>query len=453
MVGAVLVFRVTANGLAAGNQDAIDRGLIYLRSQQKTDGRIPGFSGVTDWAAQAFSSSGVDPQTVATASGQPLLTYLTNNPPDNLSSASNWERSILTISAAGKNPGNFGGLNYTSKLKTYYTQNQIGSSGLLNDDSFGVLALIAGGESSGSAILKDSLNFLISHQQKDGGFSYSTDGSSDVDDTAATLMALSGAKKLGAAITNLSQSIETAKTYILGSQNKDGGFTYDPNPATSYDTTSNVSSTSWTLMALNSLGLANSSQALSAQNYLLGTQQTDGSFPYQPSYPPGDTFDTSFAILALNGSFWPINIYSGPDISPTVSPIPEISSSPAPTPTPTAATTATPTPTSTPMPTNTPTPMPTVMPTSTATPTPQPKINLTPTPAEKSGLKETLSPTSFPSLSGPKDKSSDGEILGAATNQNNGQPRPPVKPFLLSKLFFGMGLFFLIAFMIGKILF
>jgi hypothetical protein len=271
-------------------------------------------------------------------------------------------------------------------------------------------------------------------------------------------MAFSGAKKLGVAITNLSQSIETAKTYILGSQNKDGGFAYDPNPATSYDTTSNVSSTSWTLMALNSLDLANSPQALSAQNYLHGTQQTDGSFPYQPSYPPGDTFDTSFAILALNGSFWPINIYSGTGISPTVSPIPEISSSPAPTATPTAAATATPTPTptptptSTPTPTNTPTPVPTMTPTPTATPTPQPKIDLTPTPAEKNGPEETLSPTSFPSLSGPKDKSSDGGILGAATNQNNEQPRPPVKPFWLSKFFFGMGLFFLLAFGIGKMM-
>jgi len=403
------------------NQTAIDSAINYLQTQQKTDGQIDGFSGVSDWASMAFSALDISLSTVSTGSGQTLGYYLKNNPPTLSGSSTDWSRRILAVTADNQNPYDYSGVNLVDGLKTFYKNNQIGNETAINDDIFGLLALISGRESTSSAIVTDTAAFIISHQHTDGSFSYSSDLSinGDVDDTASSIISLVAAKTQGVNVANLQMAIDNAKNYLLSHQNTDGGFAYDPDPATSWDTTSNVSTTSWVVMALAALGMNNDASFVNAQNYLLSTQQSDGSFPYQPIYPPGDTFDTSYVITALKGVFWPIRIFSGniPTVTPTITP------TSTPTPTPTNTPTPTPTPTSTPQPTT----APTSTPTPTSIPIKPDEIRQSQIKSDSIQLHPIVSPSPTP-----------GQVLGIQTKETN--KKIPFQAII----FFGLGVLSLI---------
>ncbi len=402
------------------NQTAIDSAINYLRTQQKIDGQIDGFSGVSDWASMAFSALDIDISTISTASGQTLDFYLRNNPPATNNSSTDWSRRILAVTADNQNPYDYSGVNLVDGLKTYYKNNQIGNETAINDDIFGLLALVASRESSSSAIMTDTTSFIISHQHTDGSFSYSSDLSvgGDIDDTASSIISLVAAKTQGVDVANLQTAIDNAKNYLLSHQNADGGFAYDPDPGTSWDTTSNVSTTSWVVMALAALGMSGDVSFINAQNYLLSTQQPDGSFPYQPIYPPGDTFDTSYVITALKDVFWPIRIFSGniPTVTPTI----------------------TPTPTSTPMPTSTPTPTPTTTPTPTSTPQPKTAPISTPKPTSTPIPNKLLQPTLSAVVLTKADPIPTEKILGIQTQTTN--KKIPIQTII----FFGLGVLSLI---------
>ncbi|MFA6533230.1 MAG: prenyltransferase/squalene oxidase repeat-containing protein [Patescibacteria group bacterium] len=413
----LFLFLTIPSFAVSSNQTAIDSAINYLRTQQKTDGQIDGFSGVSDWTSMAFSALDISLSTVSTNSGQTLDYYLRNNPPALSGSSTDWSRRILAVTSDNQNPYDYSGVNLVNGLKTFYKNNQIGNEAAINDDIFGLLALVASRESTSSAIITDTTSFIISHQHTDGSFSYSSNLSNggDIDDTASSIIALVAAKTQGVNVLNLQTAIDNAKNYLLSHQNADGGFAYDPDPGTSWDTTSNVSTTSWVVMALSALGMSSDVSFINAQNYLLSTQQSDGSFPYQPAYPPGDTFDTSYVITALKGVFWPIKIFSGdiPTVTPTITPTL--------TPTPTPTNTPTPTPTSTPQPTTAPTSTP--QPTSTPYPTHAFSPNKLILPIQQ--IQPTVSPTPFAK-----------QILGIQTKEIN------KKISTQTIVFFGLGFLF-----------
>lgn len=298
----------------ASSPKAIEVGLQYLRTQQKEDGHIEGFEGVSDWAAMAFAANNIDLGTISSsASGQSLEKYLQKNLPATSSASIVWSRRILAVTAAGDNPYDFADVDLVSGLDSYFNNNQIGNPSTINDDIFGLLALFSANVSTGSGVITQTASFIASHQHADGGFSYSTDKSigSDIDDTAAAIISLVNMQIKGIPVLNLGTIIDGAKNYLLKNQNSDGGFPYDPDPATSWDTDSNVSTTSWVVMALTALGMKDEDQCQNAVNYILSAQEKDGSFPYQPSNPSGDTFDTSYAVTALSEVYWPIKIFAG----------------------------------------------------------------------------------------------------------------------------------------------
>lgn len=356
----VLLSVSVAQATSADNLSAVAKGIAYLNTQQAADGHINGFTGVTPWAAIAYSSNNVDLDTVKLTGGTSLRAYLAANPPTATAPATEWEKDILAITADSQNPYNFGGVNYVAGLKNLVSGGQIGSSSTVNDDVFGVLALIASREPNTSPALTGALAFIIAHQHADGGFSSgaaATD-TSDVDDTAAAIMALKAAQSAGLSSASITSALSKAKAYILAMKNSDGGYPYDTN----YGALSDVSSTSWVVMAFTALGEPISPNSLAAQAYIRGTQQPDGSFPYQlPLFDPagtGDTFNSAYAIPALAGAAWPLRIYSGliPEVaqdqtpSPTSSASPSPSASPTPTPAAGSALGATTTPPPTPSP-------------------------------------------------------------------------------------------------------
>jgi hypothetical protein len=345
---------------------AVNDGLSYLKSQQQSSGQIAGFNGVSDWAAMAFAGEDIDISDISKG-GISLMDYLKTNPPGPSASATEWERAILAISAAGQNPFSFGGRNYVQTLEAMANNSQIGDANLLNDDMFGLLALISVGNSSNLQIKQDSLNFLVANQSQGGGFGWSKTSGPDIDTTAAAIQALKAGKNAGLSNSNLDQSISNAKFYLLSGQNPDGGFGYLPGEP------SNGSTTAWALLALSSLG-ENGESVQKAKEYLVKNQEENGSFKWQNGFS-GDTFTSSYAITALSGKYWPVKTYAGSAPSPSIapSPSPSISPSPSPSPSPTPV----PSPSANPSPSTAPSasPVPSASPSPAASPSPSPSTS------------------------------------------------------------------------------
>jgi hypothetical protein len=224
------------------------------------------------------------------------------------STVNDYTAPILALTAIGQDPHTFGSADYVAKLKSYYTAGQMGDATTLNDDIFGLLALDAAGESS-SAEAQGTKNFLLAHQGTNGGWGFATSGGTDSNMTAAGIVALRAS-----GVPASDQVITKALDYLKTAQNSDGGFTYDP--ASSFGTASDASSTAWVLWALTSASIDQSTWAKNAHTpvqYLESTQATDGFFQYQAGSGE-DAFSpttTAYAVIGLAGKTLPLKVFSG----------------------------------------------------------------------------------------------------------------------------------------------
>ncbi len=238
-------------------------------------------------------------QTMALASaGQTLLSleYLKEVSGD---LATDCEKTILALTAAGKNPRTFGNLDFIAKLKTFEQLEQIGSPDLLNDDFWGILALLSAGESPSDSIIQNSKNFIMKNQNSDGGWSYAVSGQSDTNDTAVAIMTL-----LEAGINLDDSSIIKGINYLKVSQNEDGGFPYIPGSE------SDSGSDSWALSAIYKLRQKPSDWQKNGKNpieHLKSLQRTDGSFKWLASEDKGYPVLTAYAVISLTENYYPIN--------------------------------------------------------------------------------------------------------------------------------------------------
>lgn len=212
---------------------------------------------------------------------------------------------ILAINSLGLNPRTFSDQNLVDKLLSFHNSGQLGDPSALNDDAFGVIALLSSGVPVSDSVVNDSKNFLLSHQNPDGGWGYSTQSPSDSNTTASVIIALNST---GQNTENL--SIQKALNYLKSAQNSDGGFTYDPK--STYGTLSDSSSTAWVVWALNGLKIDTSTWSQgnnSPISYLQSNQDSSGFFKFQPDSSE-DNFSpitTAYAVIALTGNTLPIN--------------------------------------------------------------------------------------------------------------------------------------------------
>ncbi len=311
---------------------AVDTGLAFLKTHQDATGKIiGGFSAPSQWSAIAFLANGKEITAVKNPTVS-LKDFLRTDVPTN-DAATEWETRILALVAASENPTDVAGINAVEKLEGFATAGQLGDTCALNDDIFGLLALIASGNKANQQIKQDVLSFIITNQDSDGGFSWSAPGcawyGTSPDMTAAGLQALEAAKENGLTHIGVDGALTKATDYLLTHQNSDGGFG-------SFG--SDADTTGWVLMAFNSRGMADTVAAQKARTWLLSTQQADGGFL---SFSGTDTTTTAQALIALSGKWWILHTYtdtveesSNQMVTPTVTL----------TPTPTVTMTVTPTP-------------------------------------------------------------------------------------------------------------
>jgi hypothetical protein len=272
----------------------IVKALTYLRGAQQPDGSIGGYV-ASGWAVMAIAAAGQNPNDWVSG-GNSVVTYLRNSAALlDPNKATDWERSLLAIVAAGENPRTFGGIDYVSKVTGFCNGTQIGDVTLLNDDVWGILALSSIGE--GQQLIPNVKNFIVSNQNTDGGWSWAVGGASDADNTAATISAL-----IAAGEPSGSQVMAKATGYLKTQQQMNGGFISEG--------TTNSAVDSWVINAINSVGQSPIAQdwqksGVSAVSHLLSLQNADGSFKWTASQPTNPVWMTAYAVPALLGKPYP----------------------------------------------------------------------------------------------------------------------------------------------------
>jgi hypothetical protein len=199
--------------------------------------------------------------------------------------ATDYEKRILAITAIGENARTFGSEDFVAKLNSFFDGIQIGDVSLLNDDIFGVLALVSAGISDNTVTA--TRQFILSHQNSDGGWGYATSVGSDSNTTA---MAVSALSRTGGAP-------NSAFEYLNRSQDSSGGYAFIPNTA------ADGASTAWVIAGLTTAG---KSIPANATSYLESLQTSNGSFKWKPSDSQGSGLVTAYAVIALSGKGIPI---------------------------------------------------------------------------------------------------------------------------------------------------
>jgi hypothetical protein len=302
-VSMVSVPAVYAYPNVSGNVTAA---LGYLDSIQANDGSIGTFANSV-WAAIAIVAAGEDPDAGRwlEANGS-LVDYLIDNQNQiDVSKATDVARFILAMESASVDSSNMGGTNYVNILmnlnETYDTDKyQIGDNTTLNDDFWGIMALVSAGVSTDNWLIENSTEFIKANQRAaDDGWSWTTNMTygSDADDTAAGIMALVAAGE------GSSSNVADAIAYLKAEQDPTtGGFEYDDGVWPSSGV--NSDSDSWAMCAIQSVGEAPFQWPLNDTNvvdHLLTLQDpATGSFNWTASYAGWDqVMPTINAILAL----------------------------------------------------------------------------------------------------------------------------------------------------------
>lgn len=283
---------------SASVNDSVNRALAYLRTRQNPDGGFsePGGSSsesLTTWIMAAIASAGQNPLEWKNGGKSPVDFLAVNSA--NWSKLTDVERACFALASAGVDPRSFNGRNLVAEISANIAADgHIGSS--VSEHVWGSIAL----KSSGAELHVNSLAWLKSAQNTDGGFSFVSGSASDPDDTGSSLQALviSGARPEDPAV-------DRALKYLAFCQAEDGGFKWKSDY-------SNTASTAWSVQGIAASG-RNPDSATWQKNgrtpiqFLLEMQQDDGHIKYTESSDANPAWMTAEAIPALLKRPYPLN--------------------------------------------------------------------------------------------------------------------------------------------------
>ncbi len=280
----------------------ITEALDFLRDSQRSDGSIGGFT-VSAWVVMAIAAAGEHAtEWSRSATSNTIVEFLLGGSTPASFEPTDWARMTLAIVAAGADPTDFGGINYVAGLKDTYRSDsatgytQIGYEDALDDDFWGVIALVAAGES----VDRDIIDFILHHQNDDGGWSPVPGADSDIDNTAAAIMAL-----VAAGEDTTAAVIVQALDFLKSVQNSDGGFPH------LRDGVSNAASDSWAILAIFAAGGDPSGSMWerggnTPVSHLLSLRHSSGYFNRTAGDASMEECMTAYAIAALLGNPYPI---------------------------------------------------------------------------------------------------------------------------------------------------
>ena len=297
--------------------DATQKIISFLKSNQDESGKILD-GNISDWVIMSFASAGIAPDLK-------LINYAYDynfSDSSDLNLCASYPRHLLALKSAGYQNNNERIQNLLNYIKNNcYQNNKYGQDGI-NDDVFGLIALIDGGININDPMITGIITNIKSDQTPNGAFTWA--GYEGADITGAVINALKYAETQGAVIEH--EIYSKAKNYLKNNQLNDGGWGYE---------TSDILTTSWVMMGINALGENQNDWFKNEKNpwyILVDNLNEDGT--YKSTYAPQTTdwFGEKHALPALNGKAWPItpiNIINNP-----ASGAPEITTTSTPTSTP-----------------------------------------------------------------------------------------------------------------------
>ncbi|OQA52568.1 MAG: Prenyltransferase and squalene oxidase repeat protein [candidate division WS2 bacterium ADurb.Bin280] len=306
---------------------SIEKSLNYIYSFQNlsTGGIVesgeeaPG-SLRTDWAMLAFGASHYDAKTVGSHKS---LADFASSDACSLTNLTDIERRVLALESSSIDSSKLKNCNLPEKIISQIkSDGQIGSD--LVSTVFGVLSL----KSAGRAIEQKTVDFIVSRQEKNGGWNSGYGAESNF--TAQTIMALvSSGKKIDVNV------LLQAKNYLKSLQTSTGGIKYDGGQ---WSTESDAFSDSFVIQAIYSMGenpedLFWRKNSRSIFDDLGDLANADGSYNFNRSYGRiNPVWTTSIVLLAQNEAFLPVMegaLFSWKSTAPLATPTPIVSPSPA----------------------------------------------------------------------------------------------------------------------------
>jgi hypothetical protein len=302
-VAAALPSAAAAYVTPAQAQHAAERGSIWFASNQSEGGAL-----ATDWGMTALAAAGINSADVRTGLLDPsaqdyyLGEWQASGPGG---SATDAERGILAGVAGGIQPSRLSTSteaeksNLVARVAELFDGTQIGSSGLLNDDIFGVLALHQVG--APQPLLQRLADYLRTKQLADGGWSWSASpsASEDTDTTGAALAAF-----CAAGVPTDDPTVQRALVLLHSLQDPaTGGFVAPP----PFGAGVNTDTTAWVTSGLIQCGIDPQSpewttaEGKTPLDYLVSLQRPDGHFDWTDEFA-GGAFETYDAVRPLAGA-------------------------------------------------------------------------------------------------------------------------------------------------------
>jgi len=282
--------------------------VMYLADGQNSDGGFGPEKGkqssqlYTAWASLAFAAAGINPRDI-TSNGHSPISYIRRNIKTLDKDPSTCARTVWVLKAAGIDPKEkFAGRNFVKCVLSF--RGSDGSyGGLVNATASSVLALRAAGYSQKSPYISRAASYLVGSQNDDGGFGLSS-GRSDVDITGLVLNALvkSGLRNR--------ESVTEGVKFLKRKQNNDGGFSAGQGVDRGGDR-SNVQSTAFASLGLAAAGnnldqFSTETSDRSIFAYISSVTQDSGQIRYSYSKNVTPIWTTSQALITLNSRSLPI---------------------------------------------------------------------------------------------------------------------------------------------------
>lgn len=219
-----------------------------------------------------------------------------------LTSTTDYERHAMALEALNIDPYTGTPVDTITPIVHAFDGTQIGDASLINDDIFAIFPLLHAGYHASDDLIKQTIAHIISAQHTDGSW----DGG--VDMTAAAIQALA----LTPSLPDTSTSIRKAVGYLRSQQTADGGF-------------GNVSSTAWAIQGLvaakEDTALWSKDHSYATPEYYLATQQQkDGGVGPTSNDTAKRTWETAYAIPAIEHKTWDALLSDFTKPSPVIGP-------------------------------------------------------------------------------------------------------------------------------------
>jgi len=309
----ILISSINAYGFFL-EETEIEKGIKYLQSVQNDDGGFPSREGrqsdisITSWVVMALASVGEDLSgSKWTPKNQNPIEYILGSE-IKLKETTDYARLLLALTSA-EQATKYNDKDLVESIISFQTddghfgQEKLGESMMINSHMWSILALKSAGIDIPNK--EKAKEWLISAQNDDGGYSWYIGGESDSDDTAVAIKALI----ILGENSKSSPVIKNALDYIKSRQAPDGGFS----SSDMMGSQSNAASDSWVISAIRAAGddvESNfwSENGSSVVEHLTSLQSKDGSFKWQEDIDSQTVQMTAYAVTALSGKSYPVNI-------------------------------------------------------------------------------------------------------------------------------------------------